>query len=65
MKRTFPELPGWSFEVRERSAGVYEVVGVDASGRRVETVGTDDTALLKECRAMVAKVSSANAKIRS
>jgi hypothetical protein len=34
MRRAFAELPGWSFEVKERSAGVYEIIGTDAQGHQ-------------------------------
>ena len=58
MKRTFPELAGWSFEVRERSAGVYEATGSDSVGHRVQSTGTDGEALLHECREMAAKIEA-------
>src|SRR5580704_6940797 len=35
MRRSFPELPGWSFLIEEVSAGVYEVTAKDAAGHRV------------------------------
>jgi hypothetical protein len=50
MKRSFPELPDWSFSVEEVSAGVYEVTGTDTMGRRVQAKGTDPDALLAESR---------------
>jgi hypothetical protein len=56
MGRTFAELPGWSFEVREKSAGVYESVGTDAQGHRVQNTGTDTEAVLDECRDMAVRV---------
>jgi hypothetical protein len=56
MSRAFADLPGWSFEVSERSAGVYESVGTDTHGHRVQSTGTDPDALLDECRKMAAKV---------
>lgn len=49
-KKTFPELPGWTFEMDEVSAGVYRVRGVDEAGRSVESTGTDPDALLASCR---------------
>lgn len=56
MNRTFRDLPGWSFDVTERSAGVYEVVGTGAHGRRVQSTGMDPEAVLAECRKMAATV---------
>jgi len=47
---TFPDLPGWTFDVDEVSAGVYRAVGVDESGRSVQATGTDPDRLLDECR---------------
>jgi len=49
MKRQFQELPGWTFEVHERSAGVFVVSGRDATGRNVERIGDDVDALLASC----------------
>jgi hypothetical protein len=56
MRRAFSELPGWSFEVTERSAGVYHATGTDAVGHQVQSTGTDSDALLDECRGMAAKI---------
>lgn len=47
----FEELPGWDFDVREVSAGVYRVTGQDQAGRRVVTEGLDPEASLEDCRA--------------
>jgi hypothetical protein len=58
MKEAFPDLPGWSFEGREVSAGVYEMTGTDAFGHRVQIKGADYDALLSECRAAAAKMSA-------
>lgn len=58
-KKTFPELPGWAFEVDEVSAGVYRVRGVDEAGRSVESTGTDPEALLASCRSSAGKMRAA------
>jgi len=42
------ELPGWTFEVDEASAGVFEVVGLHTSGRSLRLVGTDPASLVDE-----------------
>ena len=56
MDQTFAELPDWSFEMLEKSAGVYEATGTDSHGRRVQMTGTDSDALLRECREGAAKM---------
>ena len=35
-------VDGWYFRLKEISAGVFEVEGVDAVGRRVRRSGTDE-----------------------
>jgi len=56
LRRTFPELPGWTFDLDEISAGVYRFRGVDEAGRSVEATGTDPDALVDECRKSAAKI---------
>jgi hypothetical protein len=51
MIKTFPDLPGWSFETEEVSNGVYEVIGSDEQAHRVQAKGTDVERLLRECYA--------------
>ncbi len=48
--KSFPELPGWTFDVDEVSAGVFRVRGGDQAGRTVETRGVDPDAVLEECK---------------
>jgi hypothetical protein len=43
-------LPGWVFTVDEVSAGVFEVVGCDPSGRTVSRKGTDPEELIARCK---------------
>ena len=50
MRKTFPELPNWSFDLDEVSANVYEVVGIDKYGRRVSYTGTDLEEILNQCK---------------
>jgi hypothetical protein len=50
MKKTFPDLPDWTFEMDEISAGVYEVVGKDGSGNSVSAKGIDLDKIITECR---------------
>jgi hypothetical protein len=52
MPWTFPELPGWTFDSAERSAGAYRVFGRDQLGRAVETTGSEAEMdeLIEHCR---------------
>ena len=58
IRRTFVELPGWTFEIDEVSAGVYSVRGVDEVGRSVASTGTDPDTVLSECRQSAAKIQA-------
>ena len=44
------DLSEWHFEVRERSAGVYEGTGTHLNGASVRAVGPDPDDLLKRLR---------------
>jgi hypothetical protein len=50
MRKQFPDLPGWTFEMEEVSASVYEVVGRDQSGHCVTSKGVDPDKALDECK---------------
>jgi hypothetical protein len=50
MKQSFPDVPGWTFDIEEVSANVYEVTGTDSVGHRVQMKGTDPDALLEDAR---------------
>jgi hypothetical protein len=41
MKTAFPDLPDWTFETKEVSAGVYEITGINTAGHRVSAKGTE------------------------
>lgn len=56
VKRTFPELPAWTFDLDEVSVGVYKVYGVDEAGRSVQASGTDPDLLVDECRRSAIKI---------
>lgn len=60
MKQTFQELPGWTFEIEEVSANVYEVTGKDSVGHRVQMKGTDPDALLEDARKSAKKIREAS-----
>ena len=54
MTKTFDDMPGWLFELRETSAGVYELIVRDANHQhRFLASDTDPDALLKEGRQWV------------
>jgi hypothetical protein len=57
MKMEFPELPEWSFEVEEVSAGAYQITATDKGGRTFDMKGTDRALLLTECREEAAALS--------
>jgi hypothetical protein len=44
------DLPGWTFDIHERSAGVYEGTGTHVSGASVGAVGSDPDDLLDRLR---------------
>lgn len=50
MKKRYPDLPAWEFELDEVSAGVYQVVGHDKKGNRVTAKGVDLDSLVDQCR---------------
>lgn len=50
MRKQFPDLPAWRFDMDEVSAGVYEVIGRDSAGHVVSAKGIDLDSLLEQCR---------------
>jgi hypothetical protein len=50
VKQTFPELPKWTFDIDEVSAGVYRVIGTHLNGYRVQVEGINPEKLLEECK---------------
>ena len=58
MKKTFTELPDWSFDVTEVSAGVYQITGTDKAGHRVQMEGTNYDALLDDARNAATQLAS-------
>jgi hypothetical protein len=64
MKKTFPDLPGWAFDMDEVSASVYEVVGRDRQGHCVSAKGVDLDVILDECRKKSARISAEGKKSR-
>lgn len=50
MKKTYPELPNWTFELDEVSAGVYEVVARDNFGHEISEKGIDVVKIIESCR---------------
>jgi hypothetical protein len=62
MLRRFPELPDWSFDIDEVSAGVYRAFGRDRHGRNVEACGLDPDALIGKCRQAAHELMAGSAK---
>lgn len=60
MKKVFPDLPKWVFEMDEVSAGVYEVVARDALGHYTSVKGTDLDELVKKCKHEAARLEQRN-----
>jgi len=52
----YPELPSWHFNAREVSEGVYEVLALELSGRRVTARGADPIAVLDRCRQLARRL---------
>lgn len=61
MIKTFPDLPGWRFEMDEISAGVYEVTARDGAGHCVSAKDADLEAALQQCCQDALQVSSSKA----
>jgi hypothetical protein len=59
MIKVHADLPEWSFEIDEVSAGVYEVTASDNRGRRFSSKGTDPDALLESCREQAMRLAQA------
>lgn len=64
MKKTFPDLPGWTFDMDEVSASVYKIVGRDRQGHCVSAKGVDFYVILDECRKEAARISAEGKKSR-
>ncbi len=56
MKKTYSDLPEWSFELDEVSANVYEVVGTDRMGHRVSSTGIDLDQIIEQCKKNARKI---------
>ncbi|HIP39183.1 MAG TPA: hypothetical protein EYG88_07375 [Desulfocapsa sulfexigens] len=56
MKKIFPDLPNWSFNLDEVSANVYEAIGTDKYGHKVSYTGTDLEAILSQCKCAAKKI---------
>ena len=62
MAQTFPELPDWTFDADEVSAGVYKAYGRDLAGRSVELTGFDPDELIERCRQAALEMMAASRK---
>lgn len=61
MRKTYLELPGWEFHIREATAGFYEIVGRDRLGHRVCAEGPEVEldSLLERCRMDAVRIAGA------
>jgi len=57
MKKVFQDLPNWSFDMDEVSAGIYEIIGRDSVGHCISAKGVDLNALIEECRCEAIKLA--------
>ena len=53
-----PELAGWTFDLREISAGAYRVTARDLRGHLVEASGENPDALLAEARRAAERIDA-------
>ena len=60
MKKTYPDLPEWSFELDEVSVNVYEVVGTDKLGHKVSLKGIDLEKLIEQCKMDARKIENSS-----
>jgi hypothetical protein len=57
MREEFSDLPGWTFEIDEVSNNLFQVVGRDSYGNRVEAMGVNSEAKpLEDCKRAAAKL---------
>lgn len=63
MKKIYPDLPAWEFELDEVSANVYEVVGADKLGHRVSSKGMDLDELIEQCKKDAKAIEAASGGI--
>lgn len=49
----FGEVPGWSFDADEVSAGIFKAFGRDRAGRTVEVTGVDPEVSIERCKQAV------------
>jgi hypothetical protein len=65
VKKEFPSLPEWTFDINEVSYGVYEVIGRDKHGHVVSADGTDPDQLLEDCKNYAKRIANSNTSART
>ena len=50
MRKIYPDLPGWTFDMEEVSAGVYEVIAQNSSGQYTSAKGIELDQLVEQCK---------------
>jgi hypothetical protein len=56
MNPRVPDLPDWTFTVKEVSASVYQVTAKDSAGHNIELNGFDPDELLNRCKEEIRKI---------
>ncbi|MDE1174499.1 MAG: hypothetical protein PW790_12640 [Parvibaculaceae bacterium] len=56
--KSYPDLPDWTFQIAEVSAGVYEVIATGRAGHRVSDKGIDVEDLTNACRERASEIGS-------
>ena len=59
MKHSLRDVPGWTFEIEEISANVYEITATDGFGHRVQAKGTDPDELIEGARTSARAIGNA------
>jgi len=57
VKKVYPDLPNWVFEMDEVSSGVYEVIGRDMTGHTTSAKGFNIEELIQNCRSEARRIS--------
>ena len=58
MKKVLDNLPKWTFDLDEVSAGVYRVVATHAAGCRIEIKGTEPDDLMERATTDVERMEA-------
>jgi len=59
MQKVFEDLPGWTFELEEQSAGVYSLRAKDTQGCSISAIDNCIESLIERCKAEARTLSEA------